>query len=72
MSVEGPQMYSGLFSPLNGKVESKRKETRRESLNEMLKSPNERKGGNPNKASNIRIGSHKQTFRNGTSNTTIG
>ena len=36
-------MYSGLFSPLNGKVSTSRREVRKEALNEILKSPSEKK-----------------------------
>ena len=55
VDVANKGMYSGLFSPLNGKVATSRREVRRESLNEMLKSPSEKK--NNSKLSNFRIGS---------------
>ena len=48
-------IYSGLFSPLNGKVTATRREVHKEALNEMLKSPSEKK--NNNKHSNFRLGS---------------
>jgi hypothetical protein len=50
-----PGMYSGLFSPLNGKVSTSRREVRKDALNEMLKSPSEKK--NNSKQSNFRLGS---------------
>ena len=55
MATTADGMFSGLFSPLNGKVSNARKEVRREALNEMLKSPSEKR--NSNKGNSFRIGS---------------